>query len=410
LEKADPGLLLCIKKFMSERKYFIDWVRVLAFFLLILFHCAMPFVTIGWEIENKQQYDGLTGIMWWLHQWRLPLLFFVSGVGINFSLAKRSVVSFAGERFVRLFIPLVFAMFFTIPLQVYFEWLQEGKITMSYARFYPSVWDMVPYPDGSLTWSHMWFVVYLFVFCMLLLPVFGLFKIKAVERLKKSVADKLAHPIAAALLFIPLMVYYFTLYLEHPEQQNLFDDWFEFIFSLTLLFYGYFLGSSNKFWSTCEKYRFHYLATSVICIGVLFYIYWWHLDLPKQKDAGLYLYGILNSVHIWFLIMAILGFAKKHLNFSNKFLTYTNKAVYPFYILHQTIIVATGYYVVQWPIPDAIKFILLVICCFVSVAAIYHWLIRRFILTRILYGLKLKSDRKQAAKNAMVYSEVKERA
>jgi len=106
----------------------------------------------------------------------------------------------------------------------------------------------------------------------------------------------------------------------------------------------------------------------------------------------------LNSVHIWFLIMAILGFARKHLNFSNRFLKYTTEAVYPFYILHQTIIVATGYYIVQRHIPSAIKFLLLVVCCFASIGILYHFIIKRFLLTRILYGLKPKeTDKKIAA-------------
>ena len=127
----------------SERRHYIDWVRVLAFLLLIFFHCAMPFVNYGWEIKNKETSAGLTRLIWWLHQWRLPLLFFISGVGIHFSLKKRSVIQFTGERFVRLFIPLLFAMFFTIPLQVYFEWVQTGKIKLSYLEFYPSVWELV---------------------------------------------------------------------------------------------------------------------------------------------------------------------------------------------------------------------------------------------------------------------------
>ncbi len=130
----------------STRLYFIDWIRVLAFGLLILFHCTMPFITFGWEIKNKEQSLLLSRMIIWLHQWRLPLLFFIAGVGANFSLKKRSSLSFLGERFVRLFIPLLFAMFFTIPMQVYFEWLQEGKYSGSYFEFYPSVWDMVPYP------------------------------------------------------------------------------------------------------------------------------------------------------------------------------------------------------------------------------------------------------------------------
>jgi glucans biosynthesis protein C len=378
---------------MNERKFFIDWVRVLAFFLLIFFHCAMPFVIFGWEVKDKSQSVALSRFVWWLHQWRLPLLFFISGVGIHFSLARRTVGSFAGERIVRLLIPLLFAMFFTIPFQVYFEWLQTGRIKGSYASFYPQVWKMIPYPDGALTWSHMWFVVYLFVFCIMLIPVFALFKIPAIKKFKILLADKLANPVATVLLFIPLCLYYFTLYLKYPEQLGLLDDWFVFIFSITLLFYGYVLGSSDKFWATCEKYRFYYLAVVVVCVVLLYYKYWWELKFPKENNFNLYLYGLLNSIHIWLLILTVIGFVKKHLNFNNRFLQYANHAVYPFYILHQTIIVALGYYIVQLNISIFSKILLLVPATFLSIFIIYHFLIKPFILTRILYGLKPKQKK-----------------
>ncbi len=376
-----------------ERKYFIDWIRVLAFFLLIFFHCTMPFVTFGWEIKNTEQSASLSSIIFWLHQWRLPLLFFISGVGIHFSLNKRSVLSFALERVIRLLIPLLFAMFFVIPLQVYYEKLQTGQITSSYIKFYPTVWNMIPYPDGTLNWSHMWFVVYLFVYCILLLPVFGLFKINTLKRWKEFIANKLSSSIAATLLFIPLAICFFTLYLEWPEQLGLLDDWFVFTFSLTLLLLGYVLGGSARFWDTCEKYRTHFLIIAVVCIMVLFYNYWWKLDIPKQKDFRFYVYGIVNAIHIWLLIMAIAGYAKKYLNYSIRFLQYANQAVYPFYILHQTLIVAFGFYIVQWPLPIFIKIILLLISCFAALVIIYQWVIKPFVLTRILYGLKPKEKK-----------------
>ena len=372
----------------SERRHYVDWVRVLAFLLLIFFHCAMPFVNYGWEIKNKETSAGLTRLIWWLHQWRLPLLFFISGVGIHFSLKKRSVTQFTGERFVRLFIPLLFAMFFTIPLQVYFEWLQKGKINISYPEFYPSVWQLVPYPDGSLTWSHMWFVVYLFVFCLLLIPIFALFKIPILQKAKLRLADVLSNPAALFLLFIPFMLYHFELYIEYPEQGSLLDDWFLFLFSLTLLFFGYFLGGSDKFWDTCAKYRYYFMGIAIACILYLFPAYWWNLDLPKVKDKRLYIFGILNSIHIWMLILSILGFAKTHLNFSNNFLRQANQAVYPFYILHQTLIVSFGYYITQWPLPIFVKMILLIILTFLSLVLLYRYLIKPFKLIRILYGLR----------------------
>lgn len=374
----------------AERNHYVDWIRVLAFFLLIFFHCSMPFVTFGWEVKNAETSVGLSRLIYWLHQWRLPLLFFISGVGIYFSLKSRSVLAFAGERVVRLFIPLLFAMFFIIPAQVYVERLQTGQFKGSYAEFYPTVWDLVPYPEGTLTWSHLWFVVYLLVFCLLLLPVFAIFKVKTINILKDRIVNRLTNPLVVFALFIPFVVYYFTLYLDYPEQQSLLDDWFLFIFSITLVLYGYLLGGSHSFWETCEKYRFYYLGTALVCILLLFYGFWWNFQLPKEMENRLYLYGVLNSIHIWTLILALVGFSKKHLNFSNRFLKYTNKAVFPFYILHQTVIVVVGYFVVQWTLPIAVKLLILVVICFLTVFVIYHWLIRPFILTRILYGLKPK--------------------
>lgn len=375
-----------------ERRHYIDWVRVLAFLLLIFFHCAMPFVNYGWEIKNMETSAGLTRLIWWMHQWRLPLLFFISGVGIHFSLMKRSVIKFTWERIVRLFIPLLFAMFFTIPLQVYFEWLQEGKITMSYVEFYPSVWQLVPYPKGSLTWSHMWFVVYLFVFCMLLIPVFALFKFSFFKNAKSRMADLFSSPVTLSFLFIPLMLYYFNLYIEYPEQGSLVDDWFIFLFSITLLLFGYFLGGSDKFWDTCAKYRYYFLAIAIACILYLFPAYWWNLDLPKVKDKRLFIFGILNSIHIWMIILTILGFAKTHLNFSNNFLKQVNQAVYPFYILHQTLIVSFGFYITQWNMPIYVKMILLILLTFLSLVLLYRYLIKPYKLFRILYGVKLKKQ------------------
>ncbi len=96
---------------MKERLYYIDWLRVLAFMTLIVFHCAIPFVEgYNWEINNVEESPGITRVVWWVHQWRLPLLFFISGVGGHFLLRKRSVAAFFGERFVRLFIPLAFGI------------------------------------------------------------------------------------------------------------------------------------------------------------------------------------------------------------------------------------------------------------------------------------------------------------
>ncbi len=356
----------------------------------------MPFVTIGWEIKNQEQSIGLTRVLWWFHQWRLPLLFFISGAGIHFSLRKRSILSFSGERIVRLLIPLLFAMFFIIPLQVYFEKIQRGLITGSYTAFYPTVWELVPYPKGTLTWSHMWFVVYLFVFCILLLPVLSLFKIKLIEKFKSRFINIVSGPFTLFIFTIPLFACYYFFFIDYPEQGSLLDDWYLFLSSFTLLCYGYFLAGSEKFWNTCEKYRSPFLFMAMGCIAILYYFYWWQMKMPKENNIQLYAYGLLNTLHVWTLILAIIGFAKKHLNFSNRFLHFNNQAVYPYYILHQTIIVSAGFYVVQLSIPIVWKMCILVVVTFMGCYLLFRYLIKPFSITRILYGLKPKEKRQES--------------
>jgi glucans biosynthesis protein C len=373
---------------LKTKYHYIDWIRVLAFGLLIIFHSAMPFVTIDWEVKNTDQSKALTSVIWWLHQWRLPLLFFISGTGIHYSLKSRTVAGFLKERTLRLLIPLLFAMFFTIPLQVWVEYTQKGKVDSDYFSFYPTVWNLIPYPEGTLTWSHMWFVVYLFCFILLLTPIFAFFKIKWLNNAKNQVSTFLAIPWVTISLVIPLMIIYFYLYLPYPMQGNLLDDWFLFIFSITMLLYGFFLGGSLSFWENCAKYYRHYAAVAVICILILFFNFWWPLNVPKENNHSFLLYLILNCIEIWATILAICGSAKTYLSKSSPVLTYLNKAVYPYYIIHQTVIVFLGYYVVQWNLGILPKFIILTILSIAFILSLYHFIIRKTWLTRILFGVK----------------------
>jgi hypothetical protein len=372
----------------SERLYYIDWIRVLAFLLLIAFHASIPFTVFPWEVKNAGQSKALSSVIWWLHQWRLPLLFFISGAGIHFSLQRRTMAAFLGERTVRLFIPLLFAMFFTIPVQVYVEFLQRGRFSGSYAEFYPSVWEMVPYPDGSLTWSHMWFVVYLIAFILLLSPLFWLFRWQRMKPVKEKISSFLSLPWVTASLLLPLLAIFHALYLDYPETGGLIGDWFVFSFSITLLLYGYLAGGNLAFWASCEKYRRPYLAVSVVTTLLLFALYWWPLRIPEERGSRFNLYAVLDSACIWSTILAACGYARKYLNRNSPLLGYLTEAVFPFYIIHQTLIVAIGYVIVQTSMPAWIKLPVLVTLSFISIFLVYHFIIRKTKLTRLLFGMK----------------------
>jgi len=373
---------------MKNRLYFIDYIRVLAFLLLIFFHSALPFVNYNWEVKNEQKSDILLTIVLWFHQWRLPLLFFISGVGIYFSLKTRNILSFTLERFRRLFIPLVFAMLFTIPIQVYVEYLQKGRVTGSYIDFYPSVWEFVPYPQGSLTWSHMWFVVYLLTFILILIPLFSILKIKIIEKYKDQFSNFLSSKYLFIFVFLIQYYIYNQYYLKYPEQGSLVDDWFVFNASITYLILGYLFASSNVFWDNCERYRKINLSIAVITSAVLFSKYYLSNMLPEKEGLNTQIYFILDSLQIWSIILTIIGYAKKYLTKSTPVLQYLNNAVFPFFIIHQTIIVGLGYWIVQLKVSILPKYLLLSFCSSLLIYTLYEYVIRRTKLTRFLYGMK----------------------
>ncbi|MEO1033068.1 MAG: acyltransferase family protein, partial [Bacteroidota bacterium] len=378
---------------MNKRLHYIDWLRVLAFMTLILFHCAVPFVEhYTWEINNEDTSPWITRIIWWTHQWRLPLLFFIAGVGVRFSLRRRSILAFFGERTLRLLLPLTFAIFFITPIQVYFEWLQKGRISSSFIEFYPQVYQIIPYPEGAFTWSHMWFVAYLFVFTIVLLPVFSLAKLKWPTRFKPLLDKIFSTPMANLIMASPFILYFYVLFVDWPEQGSLIDDWFVFISSITFYVFGFFFSGIDSFWQTCLKYRRLYLLLALALAMVLCFKYYWNWfeNKPDQQNAHLYVYGFLNGIHIWAIILASIGYAMRYLNYSNKYLSYLNKAIYPFYILHQAAIVASGYYVLQLDLSIGVKLLILIILCLVSIWLLYHFIIKNTAITRVLFGMKWK--------------------
>jgi hypothetical protein len=170
----------------KERRYDLDWLRVIVFGLLIFYHIGMFFVPWGWHIKNDNIYDWLQIPMLFLNQWRLPVLFVISGMGTRYALSYRNWKTFLSERGSRLLIPLLFGSLVVVAPQVYIERIVNGVDFSSYLDFYPHFFEGI-YPTGNLSWHHLWFLPYLLVYSIILTPVFiylrnkpeGQFTIKA---------------------------------------------------------------------------------------------------------------------------------------------------------------------------------------------------------------------------------------
>lgn len=374
----------------KERQSFIDWIRVLAFAILIFYHSGMFFVSWGWHVKNNVIVESLTYPMLFFSQWRLSLLFFISGVGISFALKSRTVWSFAAERTLRLFIPIVFGMLVIVPPQVYFERTQAHQIAVSYAQFYPSVFEFIPYPKGNLTWNHLWFVKYLLIHSFIGIPIFLSLRSKTGQHLLAKFYQFILHPIRIYLMMIPFMILFWMWDKTFPTTNNLIHEKFNLINFFLLVIIGFVLGQAKSFWEMTEKYRKEYLW-AVLVFGILFF---WVVEkrIGLSDDQYFITKGIITRLNTFSDILCICGFAKYYLNFTNKGLQYANEAVFPFYILHQTITVAIGFYIADFNWVWQLKLIILMLGTFFGAWGIYHFLIRPFNFIRLLFGVKSREN------------------
>ena len=371
-----------------ERRYDLDWLRVIAFGILILFHCGMMFNTWDWHIKNKDTTDSIEPFMNFLHQWRMPLLFVISGAAVWFAMERYTLEQYIGERNKRLLIPLLFGIFVIIPPQVYHERLFQGQ-SISFLDFYRTVLQFVPYPAGNFSWHHLWYIPYIFTFSMITIPLFRYWKSEnGMIRLTLFVS-KFESGSRILLWFIPLAMSEILLRPFWPNNaNNLLGDWAQFTTTLILFCTGFALASQNAIWTSIERFRYKALAVGAVSFALLFTVWQWDYE-PNALEYALYL--TLRSFNMWCWIIILLGFGRNLLNFNSAALKYANEAVYPFYILHQTITVVGGFYMASWDVPIFPKFLVVTVMTF-GISWIVYEAIRRNNITRICFGLKVRTS------------------
>jgi hypothetical protein len=374
---------------MSERRYDMDWIRVIVFDILIFWHVGLFFVSwsdlVQWDLpmKNNVQVGFLATPMLFIRQWRLPILFVVSGMGTSFSLASKNGFQYLKDRFLRLFVPLLCGIFLVIPPQVYLERIVEGTVDVSYFVYYPSTFEGI-YPEGNLSWGHLWFLPYLLLMSVAALPLFLSLRNNGNRLIAhgKNLLEK--SPLYLYLPVIPLFVIEIILEPRFPLTMALKDDWYAFSFYFVCLVAGFFLATLGQVtWKSFVKIRYLSLLAGILASLALWmltgndYAFWIHLVKP------------LNT---WSWILCIFGFGSKYLNVKSKILTYRNQAVYPFYILHFTIIIFLGFLLMDLPMHYAWKMIIMVIGTYGISWILYEFIIRRIPLLRILFGLKQKKN------------------
>ena len=374
----------------TNRQAYIDWLRIIAILGVLFFHSAMPYVAEWeWHIKNKETSNLLLEFNFFLSRFRMPLLFFISGAVTHVMLQKRTAGQFIGLRFRRLFIPLLFGMLLIVPIQVYMERVNQG-FKGSFFDFYPSIFSTGAYPEGNLSWHHLWFIAYLFVYDVIFAP---LFKWMVSKKTGSSFLAKLAQGKRIYLIMIPSVITFSFTVLIFPETHDLINDWCWIFYWLFFLLAGFLCMNIPSLMDSLERNRGTSLTIAVITILAINYFRWNQVE-PSDLYADYasrwqtYLYIATYAITAWCWVFAVVGYGKRYLNKKLPVLGYLNGAVYPFFILHQTVIVVLVYYIVQTPDTILLKYAFTVTVSFLICMAMYHVFIRPYAVMRFLFGAK----------------------
>lgn len=343
------------------RRYDIDWIRVIAIGLLLVYHMGIGFqpwgVFIGF-IQNEKPLGSIWPAMAMLNVWRIPLLFFVSGMGVYFALQKRSWKQLILERTRRILIPFLFGMVAIVPLHV-----------LIWQKFYSQDTTFAPGP------GHLWFLANIFIYVILLSPLFYYLKRNEHGRIARWLGNLFRNP-PGLLVFTAC----FTLetVLLKPETFALFAmTWHGFLAGLLAFLFG-FLGmfSGERFWRTLLRWRWPFLSMAVVLYIIRLKVF--QLEAP----------GYLSAVESSFWIYAAFGFGYRYLNHPGRTLGYLSQAAYPVYILHMVFLYLGSALIMPLHIPAPMQFILVLAFTASGCFATYELLIRRTWFLRPLFGLK----------------------
>jgi len=373
----------------SDRRIDLDWVRILAFGLLIFFHVGMYYVTWGWHVKSPFESHAIEPLMVLSSPWRLSLLFFVSGCATAF-LHARSAAGFVRSRTQRLLIPLAFGLWVIVPPQSWAEVTEAVGYRGGYLHF------MALYArgygdfcrDGCLripTWNHLWFVAYLWCYTMVAALAWLVVPQAAIDRCGAALGRLLRGPGLIALPVAWLGAIRLLLVARFPDTHALVDDWYLHAEYFSVFTLGVLLARETGVWEEIRRQRWIALALAFVGYAAVQggYAHW---EAMQSVDGLRQLHRVAYALDQWCAIVAALGFARQWNPADSRARRYLTEAIFPFYIVHQTAIVLLAHFMKPLGLRPLVEGPVLVAATAVICVASFE-LVRRVAWMRPLFGL-----------------------
>ncbi|MEM9051187.1 MAG: acyltransferase family protein [Bacteroidota bacterium] len=345
----------------QQRRYDIDWLRVIAIFLLLIYHIAIvfqPWATFIGFMRSDDMLEQLWVPMTFLNVWRIPLLFFVSGMGVYFAMQRRNVKELLLDRAKRILFPYLFGIVAIVPLHIFI-----------FQKFYNLSLNYTAHP------AHLWFLGNIAIYISILFPLFRWLVLNPENKFKNFLNRLFRNPLGVLSITVFFVIEGLVV---NPDVFAMYAQSLHgYAIGLLAFFFGFILVYAGEtFWPTVSKWKYLYLALATALFVVRLTVF--------GNASPNYLMAVESN--LW--IFSLFGFASTYLNRPSKSLAYLSDAVYPVYIIHMAVLYAVSALVLPLALDPFSKFLMIVIVTGLSCWVIYEFVIKQVSFLRAPFGMR----------------------
>jgi hypothetical protein len=375
----------------ANRRYELDWLRVMAILVVFLYHSTRFFNMGDWHVKNVNTYVWVEIWNLFATRWMMPLFFIISGASLFYAIGKSTDWRrFYVNKFLRLMIPVLIGSVTLSTLQVYLERLTHGQFSGSFLSFLPEYFNGVYWGIGmpgnfAFHGMHLWYLLFLFIYTLICYRLFIWLKGSGREVLNR-ITSFFTRPGLMYLGFpVPLLI------MKVLIPQTILDvgngGW-GFLYYIWFLVSGFIIVSSDHLQHNIKNQRWISLLLGVVLMSAYLYQLFSPSRVVFPTWISDWIYTLLSFFSAWCWLFAILGFSMRFLTFDRPTLRLANEGVMPFYILHQTVLLCIGYFVMTWEVHDAAKWVIVFISSLIVIITLDMLFIRKFEFFRFVFGMK----------------------
>jgi|JI8StandDraft_1071087.scaffolds.fasta_scaffold00022_40 glucan biosynthesis protein C len=367
------------------RLFYLDNLRSFALFLGIVFHAAIVYAPkIGYAIQDSNRSDIFSFFCYYIHSFRMPLFFLISGYFSALVWEKKGKRSYFDGRFHRIFIPMCLGLLFLAPIQYYLVTKLKNP-HLTFFHFYPSFFS-----ESTFAHSHIWFLVDLFLFSLIFITI--------PKSFLKRIAIGFPKNEIVFLSVCAIFIFSLTLFAHSFFPRG--DDFFG-IDKLTFAYqFGFFLIGTISFYSNSifrlEKTISILSFFTWLLTGISIFILFYQIEISDPLWMPYFSFGIEKRAYHIFLwcisplvwTKVLVMFFQKYVNFTNPFTMYLVESSLPIYLLHHPISLSVAFYFRTLTFPLYVKFSIHTLIVFSLSFILYDVLIKNSTLLRKIFGLK----------------------